>query len=133
MLVSWNPLVGGRGLSGNKSRPSPTLLLGLDVGSANNPFLSASAIFFERPRRFSRLPVLSMVVALQNKQDATLLLTAGREVKGQVVNNPDLPATSGFAWLGVAIDHPPGTLAGALVLHPHKPAVQRQVVTYRIL
>lgn len=58
---NWNP-VAGRGLSGYTSRPSPTLLLGLDVGSASNaPFLRASAIFFERPRRFSRLPVLSIV------------------------------------------------------------------------
>lgn len=76
VLVSWNPLVGGRGLSGNKSRPSPTLLLGLDVGSANNPFLNASAIFFERPRRFSRLPVLSIVVALQSKQRRRVTLDA---------------------------------------------------------
>lgn len=76
---SWNPLAGGKGLSGNRSRPSPTLLLGLDVGSANNPpFLKASAIFFERPRRFSRLPVLSIVVALRNKHTA-LLTVRGQE------------------------------------------------------
>lgn len=66
---SWNPAA-GRGLSGKRSRPSPTLLLGLDVDSATSPFLTASAIFFERPRRFSRLPVLSIVVALRNKHGA---------------------------------------------------------------
>jgi len=51
----------------------------------------------------------------------------------QNAGNLDLPATGGFARLGIAIDHPPGTLASSFILHPHEPAVQRQVVTYRIL
>lgn len=99
------------------------------MGSAVNipPFLRASAIFFERPRRFSRLPVLSMVVALRNKHDTGALLTNSRsrdmERPRQIADNSNLPATGGFARLGVTIDHPPGTLASSLVLHSHESAV----------
>ena len=38
-----------------------------------------------------------------------------------------------LARLGVRIDHPPRALARALVLHPHEPVVQRQIMSYRIL
>lgn len=61
---SWNPLPDWSGLSGKRSNPSFTLLLGLVVVSAcNPPFFSASIFFLTLPRRFSNL-LVSMVIAL---------------------------------------------------------------------
>lgn len=38
-----------------------------------------------------------------------------------------------FARLSLRVEHPPGGLAGALVLHAHKPIVQRQIVPDGVL
>jgi hypothetical protein len=62
---SWKLLAECGGLSGNMSRLSLTLLLGLGVASVCRlPFLSASTFFFTRPRLFSNL-LVSIDVALR--------------------------------------------------------------------
>jgi len=42
-------------------------------------------------------------------------------------------AADRLARFGLRVQHPPGGLAGALVLNPHKAVVQRQIVTYGVL
>lgn len=73
---SWKPLAGWRGLSGNRSKPSLTLLLGLGVASACKlPFLNASTFFFTRPRLFSNL-LVSIDVALNDNRNHCHLPTS---------------------------------------------------------
>lgn len=43
------------------------------------------------------------------------------------------PPSRGFPGLGIWVDDPPGTFACPLILDPHKPTVERQVVSDGIL
>lgn len=136
---SWNPLPGWRGLSGKRSSPSFTLLLGLGVASAcNPPFLSASIFFLTLPRRFSNL-LVSMVIALWTIDEhpvpacARACTCTHRDNDKLFAKRAEHLPSARLARFRVAIDHPPGTFPSALVLHPHESAVQRQVVSYRVL
>lgn len=82
---SWKPLAGWRGLSGKRSKPSLTLLLGLGVASACKlPFLNASTFFFTRPRLFSNL-LVSIDVALNDNRNHCHLPTSTLQLSFKVL------------------------------------------------
>lgn len=108
-----------------------------DLLGAAASLLQRGALHRGGPARSTR-NTLGTVCDRKNGQGRMRRKGKGDRAGGQVVGvtavvRRYLPATGGFARLGITIDHPPGTLACALVLRAYEPVVQRQVVTYGVL